>query len=146
MKDSTKRAAAINKLKKVLEECSQLKTELNSIKNLTFKAKRNIDVSIKNVKDRMKRSIVSNSTKRAKYEQNLDSNKQNDSNAINFNNSLGEIKVMLGKQKTNHVFHGQQEKLGQKIMLELQEIKLLEQRQNLICKKNTFLSMKTILF
>ena len=68
MKDSTKRAAAINKLKKVLEECSQLKTELNSIKNLTFKAKRNIDVSIKNVKDRMKRSIVSNSTKRAKYE------------------------------------------------------------------------------
>lgn len=75
MKDSTKRAAAINKLKKVLEECSQLKTELNSIKNLTFKAKRNIDVSIKNVKDRMKRSIVSNSTKRAKYEQNFDSNK-----------------------------------------------------------------------
>jgi len=68
MKDSTKRAAAINKLKKVLEECSQLKTELNSIKNLTFKAKRNIDVSIKNVKDRMKRSIVSNSTKRANYE------------------------------------------------------------------------------
>ena len=75
MKDSTKRAAAINKLKKVLEECSQLKTELSSIKNLTFKAKRNIDVSIKNVKDRMKRSIVSNSTKRAKYEQNFDSNK-----------------------------------------------------------------------
>ena len=75
MKDSTKRAVAINKLKKVLEECSQLKTELNSIKNLTFKAKRNIDVSIKNVKDRMKRSIVSNSTKRAKYEQNFDSNK-----------------------------------------------------------------------
>ena len=75
MKDSTKRAAAINKLEKVLEECSQLKTELNSIKNLTFKAKRNIDVSIKNVKDRMKRSIVSNSTKRAKYEQNFDSNK-----------------------------------------------------------------------
>jgi hypothetical protein len=75
MKDSTKRAAAINKLKKVLEECSQLKTELNSIKNLTFKAKRNIDVSIKNVKDRMKRSIVSNSTKRAKYEQNFDNNK-----------------------------------------------------------------------
>lgn len=75
MKDSTKRAAAINKLKKVLEECSQLKTELNSIKNLTFKAKRNMDVSIKNVKDRMKRSMVNNSTKRAKYEQNFDSNK-----------------------------------------------------------------------
>jgi hypothetical protein len=68
MKDSTKRAAAINKLKKVLEECSQLKTELNSIKNLTFKTKRNMDVSIKNVKDRMKRSMVSSSTKRAKYE------------------------------------------------------------------------------
>jgi len=68
MKDSTKRAAALNKLKKVMEECSQLKTELNSIKNLTFKAKRNMDVTIKNVKDRMKRSIVNNSSKRAKYE------------------------------------------------------------------------------
>jgi len=68
MKDSTKRASALNKLKKVMEECSQLKTELNSIKNLTFKAKRNMDVTIKNVKDRMKRSIVNNSSKRAKYE------------------------------------------------------------------------------
>lgn len=68
MKDSSKRANVLNKLKKVLEECSQLRTELNSIKNLTFKAKRNVDVSIKNVKDRMKRSNATSSTKRVKYE------------------------------------------------------------------------------
>ena len=56
-----------------------------------------MDVSIKNVKDTIKRSTNASSVKRAKQDQNFDNNKQNDSKANNFNNSLSEIKVMLGK-------------------------------------------------
>jgi hypothetical protein len=59
---------ALNKLKKVIEECSHIKTELNSIKNLTFKAKRKLDISIKQVRDTVRHSLTKRvSTKRSDF-------------------------------------------------------------------------------
>jgi len=45
---------AIHKLKGVLEQCARLKSDLHSIKNLTFKEKRKMNVNIKSVRDAVK--------------------------------------------------------------------------------------------
>lgn len=48
----------VAKLKRLRVECHNLKADLNSIKNMTFKAKRKIDIDIRYVKDSFKAAII----------------------------------------------------------------------------------------
>lgn len=48
----------VGKLKKLRTECQNLKTDLNSIKNMTFKAKRRIEIDIRYLKDSMKTALT----------------------------------------------------------------------------------------
>lgn len=114
------------KLKLVLEQCSHMRSELHSIKSLTFHARRKMDLNVKSVRD-----MIKNSSKPRPARQPLPlEDKENDPCGLN---RLGQIQVELpGKGEAVEY----DTKLNEKIRLQLQEIRLIEQRENLIRKKN----------
>jgi hypothetical protein len=104
---------------------------------MAYKTKRRIDVGMKTMRD----MVRSTNKKQAEAKKNrgctdVQEDKENNINAMNRMSSLSKIEVDLPIKEDLPAWKEPESKLTEKIMLELQEIKLLEQRENLIRKKN----------
>ena len=71
-----------------MTECQQLKTDMNSLKNMTFKTKRKIDVEIKYVKDTLKNVITKENKLKKKNNYFDQSDKENNSRIANQENCM----------------------------------------------------------
>lgn len=121
-------------LRKLLDKCAYLRSDLHDIKTITFKSKRKMDMNIKSIKD-MIRVTSRNTQQKSMLGSVMEASDDKENNSFSSNRLLS-IEVGLPKleEKKNHFEHDS--KLSEKIMLQLQEIKLIEQRENLIRKKN----------
>lgn len=133
----TQNRKTVTRLREVLDQCARLRSDLHSIKNMAYKTKRRIDMGMKTMRD----MVRSTNKKQAEAKRNrgcadAQEDKENNINAMNKMSSLSKIEVDLPIKEDAAAWKEPESKLTEKIMLELQEIKLLEQRENLIRKKN----------
>ena len=128
-----------------MDQCKNVRIELNSIKNLAFKARRTMISDIRSVKDTLRNSLKKSGVSAVSVTTLDESNKENNMNCCNKQDKFDKIEVKLNrdnscKRKSVLEKKGKLEKtesnLSSKLLLDIQELRFMEQRCNLISKKN----------
>jgi len=124
----------LEKLRRVMEQCKNVRIEINSIKNLEFKARRTMIADIRSVKDTLRNSLKKSGVSNVSATTLDESNKENDMNSNNRQEKFDRIEVKLTRDNilkekaavVNRCGIGKTEvNLSSKLLLDIQELRFM---------------------